>query len=229
MKNYLLAVLMLLCGFFPVNALAANIYTDIVLPSNAPPNSSAAITFRSMLPRDSDTNIIENASDGVVSSNWSPLTCKVRNGWARVAVTLYGNNWPSSFPSSATCVTTYGGVTYNLVVSISTRTVDYDNGVVTNYPSGGATFNLTAEDGLAGSLTNLPQVSGGYIQEANWALKGGSSWTGVKCRIVQNSLGYWFLVTEVASTASEGTGYCRVRKPGTPPTTTQVPVTVNRD
>ncbi len=229
-RAFVMAVALTL-GCLPAAALAADEYYvwDVTLPSNAPPNSGSSVHLRSRPPRDNVSNILENAPNGNVGSSWAPLTCVVYNGWLKVDVALYANNWPSSFPSTATCVTTYNGVTYHLTTYINTETWDYDNGVVSNYPSGGMEFNLVYSDTVVGSLNQLPKVAGDYIQETTTAIKAGAPWSGVKCTILPNASGTWFLMTEIMDTAAEGTGYCRVRRPGMPPITTQVPVTHNRD
>ena len=173
-------------------------YTIHGVPSNQPPSGyDASVITIHLLPRDQG-GVVAALPNANYTCSWSKAQIQIESGWPRAVVELSRAGW-SAPPSCTTCSATVGGTFYTLNLVIDTVVVDYTN-TITSFTTG-LKLELGSEVGAAGSWSILPN-SGTYVEETNFATKGGANWTDAKCRVAAGTLGRYWLRFEVNDTGT---------------------------
>lgn len=181
-------------------ALAGNYSTTLDAKQTSAPTGYAS---DSVLHATSGVIEAENQGDLTVNSSWSYVKCIVSDEVAFAVFQSTPANWPSSWPSTATC--TYGG--HTLTITINSRAWENAHNHSWSLPAG---VTFTMPTGARGAKKyDLPA---GNHQEGIWPgrISATQEWDGIHCGVTNKGN----LVLWVDRTLGDSSGYCSIPQTG---------------
>ncbi len=148
--------------------------------------------------------VADGYPDQIVASDFAPVTCAIESGVVVVRFVATTADWPTTWPSTATC--TASGVTLVVNLTPAVTTDDYDRTFV---PGNGITIESAPN---VGQYRTYAMPPGGSYVEGTWdaRLSPAQKWKGVNCSLAFASTGDPYLQIHVRNEAAEAQGYCTI-------------------
>lgn len=195
-----------------LGSITADAHYEIEIPISvsAPPTSVTGVAETVVFGR-TLVGAAEGEDDVVIKPTESPISCEVKDGDILISVTLNTASWPTSAPPSKAC--TLGTESVTVVPVFDTALMGWFVGTDTASPA--STLAITRPTGLGGRKAYALDSGYSYASKTAQAKKDDdSTWAGVVCSTMDTNEG-WVRGLEVAPSASAGSGYCKLGKPGT--------------